>query len=66
MTRKRFVKLMQAASARCHAINKASGHLSYKPGKCNLRHYQLPEGKTYADVWAVMEKALDGIVTVGK
>ena len=66
MSRKRFVKLMRAVAAKCHAINKAYGTVSYKPGKCNLRHYKLPEGMSYAEAWENVANCLCGIVEVGR
>jgi len=64
MTRKRFDKLMRAAAAQCFAYLRANGTEPVSPGRVNTRHYKLPDGMTYNDVWAAMCKALDGICPV--
>lgn len=66
MTRKRFIKLMRAAMLECYHINKANGYVPLSGGKINaqVRDFKLPEGKTYAELWNVMNSALKGIVSV--
>lgn len=50
----------------CYHINKANGYAPLSGGKvnANVRDYKLAEGKTYAEVWDVLNNALKGVVSV--
>ena len=66
MTRKRFLKLMRAAMIECYAINERNGGspTTAKRLEDSFRKFKLPDGKSYAEVWEVVNNNLRGLVSV--
>lgn len=59
---------MRATLVECYAINETNGgnSVTAKALEDSFRSYKLPEGKSYAEVWAAVCKCLNGIVSTCK